>query len=54
MFVLFELRTGDTAEDLIVRIFDTAQVTPEAILVEPFSRRGIPQAAGIGGDLIRE
>src|SRR5215217_7077093 len=43
---------GNPPEHLGVGLFDTAHVTPEAILVQPLTGLLIPEAAGVRADLV--
>src|SRR5262249_49675974 len=43
-----------TAEDLLVRLLDTAEILPEAVLVELRLGRRIPQPARVGRDLVAQ
>src|SRR5215208_1495071 len=43
---------GDPTEHLGVGLLDTAHVAPEAVLVELLAGLLIPEAAGVGADLV--
>src|SRR3712207_4642549 len=42
------------AEHLGVGFFDAAHVAPEAVLVQLLARLLVPEAAGVGADLVRQ
>src|SRR5207244_3478465 len=47
-------RAADAPCRLLIGVFDAAEVAPEAVLVELLARPLVPEAAGVGADLVGE